>query len=137
MSPARRYRMPFVFHYLSAPIHFVFCPSLALCCCCCSELCTACSGAALPHCTQNQQFRQSRVSFSSPGWHKMAKPLLMTSSLLSHSLWTDARGGSGVTGRYTRTSAPSFPFIPSQKCLPLESPAASLRGGRLFVMTSF
>lgn len=37
--------------------------SLALCCC--WELCTACSGAALLHCTQNQQFRQSRVSLCS------------------------------------------------------------------------
>lgn len=40
--------------------------------------------------------------------HKMPEPLLMTSSLLSHSLRTDARGQSAVMGRRTCTSAPSL-----------------------------
>lgn len=74
---------------------------------CCWELCTACSGVAMLHCLLNQQFPHSQAPFSSTSWHNMPGPVLMTSSLLSLSLWTKPLGK-----EVSRTAAHACPLVP-------------------------
>lgn len=59
------------------------------------------------HCLLNQQFPHSQAPLSSTSWHNMPGPVLMTSSLLSLSLWTKPLGK-----EVSWTAAHACPLVP-------------------------